>query len=79
MNIFIEILPLLLGGLIGTAMPFQAGTPGQRLMWVILGFSGALIANLSSGEGLQFLPIDILLVSISAFAVLKVKQYFVSN
>lgn len=79
MHIFIEILPLLLGGLIGTVMPFRTGPPRQRMIGVMLGFSSALIANLSSGEGLLFLPIDVLLVSLSALAVLKVKQYLVSN
>lgn len=77
MNVLIEVLPLLFGSLIGAAMPGQPGPTKPRVVWVCLGFLGALLANLSSGEGLSLLPVDVLLVSGSAFAVYKVKQLLV--
>ena len=79
MHIFIEILPLLLGGLIGTVLPARLGSPGQKATWVGLGLLAAGFANFLSGEGLLFLPVDLLLVSVSAFFVFRVRQYFVSS
>lgn len=77
MNIFIELLPLLLGSLIGAAPSFNPVSARQRFVWLCLGFLCALIANLASGEGLLFLPVDVVFVSFSAFAVYKVKQQLI--
>lgn len=79
MTIFIELLPLMLGSMIGLAIPARSVTAQQRFVWVVLGIFCSLIANLSSGEGLQFLPIDVLLVFASAIGVVKLKQQIVSN
>lgn len=79
MHIFLEILPLLLGVLLGTVLPAKLRTSGQKATWVGLGLLAAGAANLFSGEGLPYLPIDMLLVSISAYFVFRIKQHIVSS
>ena len=79
MHIFIEILPLLLGGLIGTTLPFRLNKTGHKLARLGLGGLAAMLTNQLSGEGLQWLPVDLLLVAVSAYFVFRVRKYIVSS